>query len=74
MQHSDKGVCVLTENEHAALAIYVEAGRLRVDNDPQLTRYMNRAGAMVPDPEGQWVHIKDFRAKGWKLDPRVKAS
>jgi hypothetical protein len=27
MQHSEGGVCTLTENEHAALAVYVEAQR-----------------------------------------------
>ena len=27
MQHSDSGVCTLTPNEHAALAVYVEARR-----------------------------------------------
>lgn len=25
MQHSEKGVCTLTANEHAALALYMEA-------------------------------------------------
>ena len=27
MAHSENGICTLTENEHAALAVYVEARR-----------------------------------------------
>jgi hypothetical protein len=34
-------------------------------------RYMCHAGVMVPDTEGQWVHVKDLRVNGWKLDPAI---
>ena len=38
--------------------------------DP-LTRYRNYGGALVPDPEGQWVHVGDIGVKEWALDPLV---
>jgi hypothetical protein len=37
------------------------------------TRYRRYSGAMVPDHDGQWLHVSDFDVKGWTLDPLVQA-
>lgn len=58
--------------EHTAWIDGFLAGyKLRGDPDSRPpTRYMKYGGAMmVPDPEGQWLHVQDFGGNGWKLDP-----
>ena len=49
-----------------------ELGVPLVVPSPPLRRYRNVGGAaMVPDPEGQWVHVRDLGEAGWRLDPTI---
>ena len=36
-----------------------------------MIRYRNYGGALVPDRDGQWVHVKDVGIKKWTLDPLI---